>query len=81
MPAFLEVEEGLSVATTQGATSVGGGSRKVLAYMAARRVLWRDRVEMGDINEFVEVMTEGAAESRGWRTQPSSAWLRLPKIC
>ena len=48
--------------------------------MAARRVLCRFRVEIGDTAEEVEVMTEGAGERSGCSTQLSSAWLRLPWI-
>ena len=72
-PAFLAAAVGLSVATTHGATSEGGGSRSVLAYMAASSVLWRCRVERGDMEAFVDVITEGAGESTGCRTQLNSA--------
>lgn len=80
-PAVLEAAAGLSVATTQGATSEGGGSRRVLACRAARRLLWRCSVAVGRREGSEGMVTEEeVVERRGCRTQLSSAWLRLPIV-
>lgn len=50
----------------------------MFAYRHVISWLCSTSVEAGERAAFADVMTEGAAESSGWRTQLSSAWVRLP---